>query len=172
MYAAAIGRSCHIPARRAGGAPPTPSGAIHAGWAVELIAAGPATNYTALVPLHQVQPTEQDAPVRLRVYSSLKPRWGRAFPRIQRALQDFAPTWVEWVGTPGAADVRIVHVLERSDVELCNHTNTVIIQHVTDCDMSSQELLDLWAGALLVVSFHDLEALVGSIAPDQQHRFR
>ena len=56
----------------------------------------------------------------------------------------------------------------------CRLTNPrfVVIQHVTDCDLSDLQLLALWRRALLVSSFHDLPAWVAKRAPHQQEGIR
>jgi hypothetical protein len=50
-------------------------------------------------------------PPNLKVYTSINSDWGKAFPRIQKALHDFKPDWVTWVDTIKEADVHILHVL-------------------------------------------------------------
>jgi hypothetical protein len=52
------------------------------------------------------------------------------------------------------------------------HPNTVVVQHVTMCELSAEELMELWSGALLVTSFHDLDRYISHHGPQRQHAIR
>lgn len=94
--------------------------------------------------------------VRLWEYSA--PHWGHAFRRIESALRQFAPPWVQWTDEK-SADLRIVHIVGPAEIPIVlrDIKRTVIIQ---ECYHTAQAHLHdypaLWKQARLCVSFHNL----------------
>jgi len=93
----------------------------------------------------------------LRVYTFVDDWLGIAFRRIDAALRQHAPDWVEFVDKVEDADVQILHIVDASQIVNLSHYNLVVFQSVLATEqIDVTDWADLWAMSRLTVSFHDL----------------
>lgn len=101
----------------------------------------------------------------MRVFvEALPPTLGRAMHRINRELRKRAPEGVEFVSSPGEADLQILDVIGTVSLRHLYLPDYVILQH---CYLTTEQrdpqywLPFLWE-ARLVMSYHDLYHLTGA----------
>ena len=95
-----------------------------------------------------------------KFFQVTRPEWGFAFSRIKKAIEQYAPSNIEWSKTKEEADVQIIHIVGTGEIPfieeaLDNRKKIILIQHVFFtggvCDWNKY-----WERSLLTLSFHNL----------------